>query len=298
VNLKLRMITVLVVDLRGFTEIAAGISTVQLAEMMRGYFREVGEVLERRGAWAQKYIGDAVMAIWVHEPRQPQAPVMAAVDSLIRIQAIASGLQRRFQLEHAVRIGAGINTGFASIGNIGSSAFADYTALGETVIKAFRLEKCTRDVESEVVLGRETASELQQIAGHKFLTESKVLLKGYPDFCRVYATDVRKLVMELGSEQRAVCNPTPALQSSRSRRTNRHMRRCALAMLGLVLPLFSQTGQISLLGALELTLSRHPQIKIGEQLVETGRALRQQALGPSDTLLQGNILQTASTTPF
>ena len=46
VNLKLRMITVLVVDLRGFTEIAAGISTVQLAEMMRGYFREVGQILE------------------------------------------------------------------------------------------------------------------------------------------------------------------------------------------------------------------------------------------------------------
>lgn len=211
-NLKLRMITVLVVDVRGFTGIAAGITAVQLAEMMRSYFREVGEMLEAKGVWAQKYIGDAVMAIWVHEPRQKQSPVMAAIDSLARIQSIASGLQRRFKLSHPVRIGAGINTGFASIGNIGSSACADYTALGETVIKTFRLERCTREINSEVAVGRETATELQQIAGYKFLTESTMLLKGYSDLCQVYSTDVRTLVTKLSSERRATYDTAPALQ--------------------------------------------------------------------------------------
>ncbi len=212
VNLKLRMITVLVVDVRRFTEIAAGISTVQLGEMMRSYFREVGQMLEAKGVWAQKYIGDAVMAIWVHEPRQKQSPVVAAVESLTRIQAIAAGLQRRFHLQHPVRIGAGINTGFASIGNIGSSACADYTALGETVIKAFRLEKCTREIGSEVVVGRETASELEQIAGRKFLSGSTMLLKGFSDVCQVYGTDVRSLVTELSSHRNSARIPAPALQ--------------------------------------------------------------------------------------
>ena len=69
-------------------------------------------------------------------------------------------------------------------------------------------------------------------------------------------------------------------------------------MLGLVLPVSLQAGQISLMDALEQTLSRHPQIKISEQLVEGGRALRQQALGPFDTVLQGNVLQTHQHDPI
>lgn len=198
VHLLMKNITVLVVDMRGFTEIASEVNPIDLARMMSQYFRECGKVIQERDAWAQKYIGDAIMAVWVHDPDQPpQESLLAAVDALIQIQKIARDLQREFGLSQSVRVAAAINTGLASVGNLGSGSQADFTALGETVIKAFRLERITRDIGCEVALGFEAASVLERIAGKNFLAASAVHLKGFQSECSVYSADIRTLSVYL-----------------------------------------------------------------------------------------------------
>jgi adenylate cyclase len=193
-RVMVKVITVLVVDLRGFTEIASEINAVHLAEMMGEYFRAVGAILKSRKASTQKYIGDAVMATWVHEADEhPSGPILVAVDALARIDRTASELQHRFKLRQPVRVAAGLNTGLASIGNIGGNVQADYTALGDTVNMAFRLEKVTRDIGFEVAIGNDTASVLERIAGRPFLTPTVAVLKGYADPCRIYGADIRTI---------------------------------------------------------------------------------------------------------
>src|SRR5713226_5201717 len=150
-----KMITVLVADIRGFTVLAQRLDPATIAKITRALFREAGKELRDRRAWGQKYIGDAVMAVWLHSDstESEMANVLGALASLARI---AAGLQEQFGLEEPIRIGAGINSGLASLGNVGSAVAPDYTALGDAVNRAFRLESATKEVGWDVLLGART----------------------------------------------------------------------------------------------------------------------------------------------
>jgi len=65
-------------------------------------------------------------------------------------------LRERFELPNEVRIGAGLNTGTAAVGNPGSAQVMDFTALGDTVNAAFRLETASKELKTDVVLGQPT----------------------------------------------------------------------------------------------------------------------------------------------
>jgi class 3 adenylate cyclase len=158
-------------------------------------FRESGEALQQHGAWAQKYIGDAVMAVWVHRNLVAEVAELAQVFSALqRVRTIADGLQARFDLDAPVRIGAGVNTGPASIGNFGSIAASDHTALGEVVNKAFRLESATKEIGCDLVIGEDTFKLLANLtdAAHYF-SASVTKLKGYNEPATVYAAKLTML---------------------------------------------------------------------------------------------------------
>jgi adenylate cyclase len=100
---------------------------------------------------------------------------------------ITGGLQRQFQLAEPVRIGVGINTGMASVGNIGSIAASDYTALGDVVNKAFRLESATRAAGCDLLIGKDAKMWLGKIDGLESLFEPcTVTLKGYAEPVTAY----------------------------------------------------------------------------------------------------------------
>jgi adenylate cyclase len=173
--------TVLVTDVRGFTVLTQQIDQGLLCQVIGTWFREAGPLLTARGSWAQKYIGDAIMSIWVHkkgENTQEMAQILRALVELVRMTAT---LQARFGLQIPIRIGAGINTGLAQIGNAaGSGSLTDYTALGDTVNAAFRLESATKDVDTDVLLGNESFEWLEKIAKPRdYFRARTVHLKGY-----------------------------------------------------------------------------------------------------------------------
>src|SRR5262249_11457705 len=151
------LITVLVTDIRDFTGLARRMDASKLSMVTGAFFREAGKALQQRGAWAQKYIGDAAMAVWLHKKRAPEVRELAAgFESLSRLAGIAAGLQAHFELDAPIRIGAGVNTGWASVGNVGSIASSDYTALGDVVNKAFRLESATKEIACDLAVGQAT----------------------------------------------------------------------------------------------------------------------------------------------
>jgi adenylate cyclase len=199
-----KLISVLVVDIRDFTGLARRVDAAKLSQISGTFFREGGKALQERGAWAQKYIGDAIMAVWLHKKREPdvreQLNIFDGVSQLVRV---ASTLQAHLALDAPIRIGCGINTGWASVGNVGSIASSDYTALGDVVNKAFRLESATKEVPTDLLLGQGTYDFLAKSASlDSLFSPNTVKLKGYDEPATAYGTHFSSLQVLLESLQR------------------------------------------------------------------------------------------------
>jgi adenylate cyclase len=161
------------VDLRDFTRLARSVPEAVLSQTIGTWFLRVGRIAQRQGSWAQKYIGDAVMAVWVHDHlAQLHTDLLHALHSVDEINAATADIHRTLPLPAPLRIGAGINTGHAIVGG------SDYTALGDTVNAAFRLEAATKEIGLGVALGERTFDELKLPPPSPF-QRREVSLKGY-----------------------------------------------------------------------------------------------------------------------
>ena len=111
--------------------------------------------MQRLGSWAQKYIGDAVMAVWVHDrPERVGADILRVLRAVSEINTATAEISKTLGLPVPLRIGAGVNTGPAILGG------TDYTALGDTVNTAFRLESATKGIGLGVAVGESVYHEL------------------------------------------------------------------------------------------------------------------------------------------
>lgn len=166
------LVTIVVVDIRDFTPLARTVTEALLSQTIGTWFLKVGQVTQRQGSWAQKYIGDAVMAVWVHDDKaQVQADLVRALRAVHEINMATAEISSTLPLPGPLRIGAGVNTGSAILGG------TEYTALGDTVNVAFRLESATKTIGLGVALGDRTYAELGQSAQGLFLRR-EVALKG------------------------------------------------------------------------------------------------------------------------
>ena len=165
--------TIMVVDIRDFTPLARTLSEALLSQTIGTWFLKVGQITQKLGSWAQKYIGDAVMAVWVHDDPNCLGPdVLRALAAVSEINGATEEVSRSLPLPAPLRIGAGINTGPAIIGG------TDYTALGDTVNAAFRLESATKSLGLGVALGERSYQELA-LTGPSAFVKREVALKGY-----------------------------------------------------------------------------------------------------------------------
>ncbi|NEP47161.1 MAG: adenylate/guanylate cyclase domain-containing protein, partial [Okeania sp. SIO2H7] len=98
-----------------------------------------------------------------------------------------------YPLPFPLRVGAGINTGFAMVGNAGSSDRSDYTALGDTVNAAFRLESSTKEIGMDIAVGQATYKYVSQVGVVDAFKQYKVKLKGYDTPTITYASTFENL---------------------------------------------------------------------------------------------------------
>jgi adenylate cyclase len=165
--------TIAVVDIRDYTPLARTVSESLLSQTIGTWFLRVGQIAQKQGSWAQTYIGDAVMMVWVHdqEPRL-RADLIRVLRAISEINTATAAIHSSMPLPAPLRIGAGLNTGIAILGG------ADYTALGETVNAAFRLEAATKTLGMGVALGDSTISALGASAQQSFVRR-QIEMKGY-----------------------------------------------------------------------------------------------------------------------
>ncbi|WP_254721725.1 adenylate/guanylate cyclase domain-containing protein [Kovacikia minuta] len=170
-----RLISVLVVDIRDFTVLTRQLDEKVLSEVIGTWFRHAGDIIREHGSWVDKYIGDAVMAIWIHGTQGVSSDEMMRVfRALSALHKMTSDLYNLYPLPFPLRIGAGINTGYAMVGNTGSGDRPDYTALGDTVNAAFRLETSTKQIGLDIAIGETTYQHIDS-----FGSQSSTLFKHY-----------------------------------------------------------------------------------------------------------------------
>ncbi len=132
-------ITVLFADVRGFTPLTSALGAMRIKELLDEYFRTVSAILFEQDAIVDHFLGDAVMAFFNQPVRHPDHIGRAAASAQEILQAVVR-LNARWQLVQPVGIGVGISTGFAAVGTVGSTSPKDYTAIGDVVNLAARLQ--------------------------------------------------------------------------------------------------------------------------------------------------------------
>ncbi|MBD1881676.1 FHA domain-containing protein [Coleofasciculus sp. FACHB-T130] len=176
-----RLMSVMVVDIRDFTVLTRQLDEKILSAVIGTWFRHAGNIIREYGSWVDKYIGDAVMAIWFHGPQgvtdEDMLNICQAVSALHKI---TMDLSNKYPVPFPLRIGAGINTGFAMVGNTGSGDRPDYTAIGDTVNAAFRLESATKQLGLDIAVGETTHEYLISLAKQETGFKQYIVnLKGY-----------------------------------------------------------------------------------------------------------------------
>jgi len=152
-----REVTLLFSDIRGFTTLSETRTPEQVVELINRYFSLQVDVIWRHGGTLDKYIGDCIMAMWgapLDNPQHAKSAVACALDMADTLQAFKRDLGAE-DLEFDV--GIGLHSGPAVVGLIGSDKRREYTAIGDTVNLASRIEGLTKDAKRRILVSRETA---------------------------------------------------------------------------------------------------------------------------------------------
>jgi adenylate cyclase len=153
-----RELTVLFTDIRSFTTFSEKLEPLQLAEFLRAYFTPMTRAVLDNDGYVDKYIGDAIMAIFGAPVRRQQHAAEACQAALTMHTRLAEVTETAKQYGIDLAIGAGINTGEMVVGNIGSAERFDYTVLGDAVNLGSRLEGLTKVYGVFCLVGPRTAA--------------------------------------------------------------------------------------------------------------------------------------------
>jgi adenylate cyclase len=156
---ELGEVSVMFADLSGFTAMSGKVGPQELMAATNSYLGVIAEAVEETGGYVDKFIGDAVMAVWgapVADPSHAVSAVRAAQMAIARVDAMHAAAEARGETGFSVKIG--VHSGPATMGNVGWARRFNYTAIGETVNIAARLESVPGDYACRLVVGETTAA--------------------------------------------------------------------------------------------------------------------------------------------
>lgn len=154
-------VTVLFCDIRDFTTLAENTSPAELSLFLNTYFSLLTDIIIKHHGMVDKYIGDAIMAVWgtpLEDTSHASGAVLAALEM---VQATEKQKDKLILAGEPVRIGIGINSGLVSAGNFGCSRRFDYSVLGDNVNLASRIEGLTKYYPVKLLISQSTRSLLQ-----------------------------------------------------------------------------------------------------------------------------------------
>jgi adenylate cyclase len=174
-------VTLLFADLRGFTAFAAAAASEDLLQHLNRHLTMATEAILSENGTVDKFLGDGVMAIFNAPLRDPEH-VFHAVRAAVAIQKSADSVDSPLEVLGPMRFGMGIHTGEVVVGNIGAAQLMSYTAIGDAVNVAKRLEESARP--GQIVVSNQIVERL----GERILTRplEPVPLKGVKDQLPVF----------------------------------------------------------------------------------------------------------------
>lgn len=157
-----RIITVYFSDIRGFTSISEALSPQELVNFLNEYLSSMTEIILKYDGTLDKYMGDAIMAFW-GAPLPMEDHALRAVKCSLEMMAELHRMQQEWIKEGKppINIGIGLNTGNATVGNMGSANRMDYTCMGDTVNLGSRLEGINKVYETNIIMSEYTYAQVK-----------------------------------------------------------------------------------------------------------------------------------------
>ena len=178
---EMRQATVLFSDIRSFTTLSEELTPTEVVAMLNEYFNVMVEIVFKYDGFLNKFIGDALMAIYnvPLDQTQPELrAVQTAVEMMHRLNDLNDDRAKRGQFP--VKIGIGINTGPVVAGNIGHEKRLEYTVIGDAVNLAQRIESQTKVAGATVLISETTYAAVAQYVQAEALPPVKVKGKAEP----------------------------------------------------------------------------------------------------------------------
>jgi adenylate cyclase len=213
-------ITVMFTDIRGFTKLSEGLDPQALTHVINAFLTPMSKLIKEHQGTIDKYIGDCIMAFW-NAPLDVPHHAREAVRTGVEMRRTLKRLNEQFAAEAAgsgkepvkIRAGVGLNTGIGCVGNMGSEERMAYSALGDTVNTAARLESLSPAYFVDLVLGEETAADCTDFA---LLELDQVKVKGKAIPVRIFTC--------LGTEKMATTNSFQQLKPAHDRMLETYRR--------------------------------------------------------------------------
>ncbi len=182
---KRAVVTVLFSDIRGFTSLSEKMSAEEVSMILNEYFAEMEPIISKYNGVINKFIGDAVMAIFgepIQDINHPKNAVKCAYEMLKKVEY----LQEKWLYEGKpkIEIGVGINTGEVFIGNIGTETRMEYTVIGDTVNLASRIESYNKVYKTNLLISSSTYEYISDIAD--VIKISEVQIRGKAKKMNIY----------------------------------------------------------------------------------------------------------------
>ncbi|MCM1338146.1 MAG: CHASE2 domain-containing protein [Muribaculaceae bacterium] len=182
---KRAIVTVLFSDIRGFTSLSEKMSAEEVSVILNEYFSEMEPIISKYNGVINKFIGDAVMAIFgepIQDINHPQNAVKCAYEMLKKVEYLRE--KWIFEGKPKIEIGVGINTGEVFIGNIGTETRMEYTVIGDTVNLASRIESYNKVYKTNLLVSSSTYSHIADIAD--VIKISEVQIRGKAKKMNIY----------------------------------------------------------------------------------------------------------------
>jgi adenylate cyclase len=183
-------LTILFADIVGFTSLSERFAPNELTDFMNQYLTPMTEIILNTGGTIDKYIGDAIMAFWnapIEDAEHAKHGCLAALTMQSELQLLNLKMDEQAnangKTHYPIKIGVGLNSGEACVGNLGSDQRFDYSVLGDTVNVASRLEGQTRPYGFGIIVGEETRQKVPDFA---MLEIDLIRVKGKTKPLRIY----------------------------------------------------------------------------------------------------------------